>query len=96
MISSGGVGVICDFGCARMIRDSLSIAKVSTTLKGTRTHLAPEVLDPEGDDIENISSAECELKPLFSKESDVWAFGMTIFVSTHVGLVPVCLSCNLK
>ena len=77
-----------------MIRDSLSIAKVSTTLKGTRTHLAPEVLDPEpeGDDIETV----CELKPLFSKESDVWAFGMTIFVRTHVGLVRVCLSCNLK
>ena len=91
MISSEGAAVICDFGCARMLRDSLSIAKLSNTMKGTTSHLAPEVIEADDDDIGSNLLTVNNSKPSFSKESDVWAFGMTIYVCILAKLSPVYL-----
>ena len=68
VIADNETALVCDFGCARMATSSLSIAKISTTTKGTNLFWAPELLD-----------IEQEVRQ--SKETDVWAFGMTVYVS---------------
>ena len=58
--------MICDFGCARMEQATQSLAAPSSAEKGTWNYLAPELLQPGAERM--------------SKETDVWAFGMTIYV----------------
>jgi serine/threonine protein kinase len=60
--------MICDFGSARMYTPTHSLAKITSTVKGTTSYLAPELID-------DINPSK------HSKNSDVWALGMTIFVS---------------
>ena len=60
--------VISDFGCSQMVADfSLSLGQVTTTTKGTSAFWAPELWTGQG----SVRQ---------SKESDVWAFGMTVYV----------------
>ena len=60
--------VISDFGCAQMVADiSLSLGKATTTTKGTFAFWSPE-----------LWKSESIVKQ--SKKSDVWAFGMTVYV----------------
>lgn len=74
LVSSSGDALICDFGCSRMITASQSLAKVSSGLKGTPRYQAYELLSEGG------------FKG-YTKEADVWAFGMTVYVSTFITLM---------
>ena len=68
LITCARRAVICDFGCAQMVADiSRSLGKVTTTTKGTSAFWSPELWEGQG----TVRQ---------SKESDVWAFGMTIYV----------------
>ena len=70
LITSMRRAVISDFGCAQMITDiSQSIGQMTTTanLKGTCAFWSPELL-----------KGMAYVRQ--TKESDVWAFGMTIYV----------------
>ena len=59
--------VISDFGCAQMVADiSRSLGQVTTTTKGSLAFWSPELLKGQG--------------VRQSKKSDVWAFGMTVYV----------------
>lgn len=53
-----------------MILATRSLAKVTETRKGTVIYYAPELV--------SLSSTDSS----HSKESDIWAFGMTIYVRT--------------
>lgn len=69
--------LICDFGISRML-DSSQSNFVSTThdgqIKGSARWMAIE-----------LYSATGETEPIHTKETDVWAFGMTLYVSlSHV------------
>ncbi|OCB88527.1 kinase-like protein [Sanghuangporus baumii] len=66
LVSSSGDALICDFGCSRMITASQSLAKPSSGLKGTPRYQAYELLTDGG------------FKG-YTKEADVWAFGMTVY-----------------
>ena len=72
MINDDGSAMICDFGCARIEAASYSVAAPTSTLKGTCNYWAPELLshNPDGDK-----------PPNHSVKSDIWAFGMTVYVS---------------
>ena len=71
-MSSAGDALICDFGSSRMIAASRSLANLSSGLKGTPRYLAYELLvAPESSD-GRLSG--------HTMKSDVWAFGMTIYV----------------
>ena len=61
--------VISDFGCSQMVNEilSLSLGQVTSTTKGVPAFWAPE-----------LWKGQVSVKQ--SKESDVWAFGMTIYV----------------
>lgn len=58
--------MICDFGSARMLAPSCSLANLSSNMKGTTRFWAPQ---PNG-----------AVAARHSRATDVWAFGMTIYV----------------
>ena len=66
VIGPNGQAMICDFGCAHVEMTSQSIAAPSPSMKGTYNYWAPELLILGG--------------MTTSEQSDVWAFGMTIYV----------------
>ena len=72
MINDNGFALICDFGSARIEAASFSGAGPTSTLKGTCNYWAPELLG---------SGSDGAPLPSHSLKSDVWALGMTIYVS---------------
>lgn len=69
VITDDGDARICDFGGSHITAASKSVAKPSTGIRGTLRYIAYEL----------VASTDQYL--MHTKESDVWAFGMTIFVS---------------
>lgn len=63
--------IIGGFGATRLMHASLSLGRPSCGAKGNLRWLAVEI----------IRSSEPQE---YSKECDVWAFGMTIFVSSQL------------
>ena len=73
-MSSSGEPLLCDFGVSRMLEASESFHFSSTLtggLRGTIRYLSKELVLGSGKGIVT-----------YSKESDVWAFGMTGIVSS--------------
>lgn len=60
--------MLCDFGVSRMILSSESLTTTSGGMKGSLRWMAPELLDGAKHSI----------------DSDIWAFGMVIYVRSHV------------
>lgn len=60
--------MICDFGSARMVSPSCTLANLSSTVKGTTQFWAPELIETDHE--------------RHSKETDVWAFGMAVYVGS--------------
>ena len=71
-MDSLGKPLITDFGCSRMLSYSQTIMKTTTTdrVRGSLRWMAYEL----------VSDEEEELK--HTKASDVWAYGMTLYVSS--------------
>lgn len=90
IIRPDGTAMIGDFGCSRMESATQSIAVAhshSETKIGTECYWAPEVANLNG--------------VLHSKASDVWSFGMTVYVSNEIrtsrprtSLLTVCLKAS--
>ncbi|EJD06479.1 kinase-like protein [Fomitiporia mediterranea MF3/22] len=82
LVSSSGDALICDFGYTRIINASQSLAHLTTGngMTGTAHYLSYELIA--------YSATYSE----HSKESDVWAFGMTVYVSNLVCLC--CITAN--
>ena len=55
-----------------MVQYTRSLAKATTNLKGTESYWAPELVRYSEDVVQQ------------SKATDVWAFGMTVYVSTSL------------
>jgi serine/threonine protein kinase len=66
---------------------SCSIAKPTTTARGTIQYMAPELLKFDDEDVSATQSMQ-------SKEVDIWAFGMTIIVSCLVLVCCISLHTN--
>ena len=79
-ISEAGVPQIGDFGMSRMIAASQSSLWQTSAehIKGTVRWLAVEYLKPG------------KLQSIHTKETDVWAFGVTIYVSGRAHLINSC------
>lgn len=80
LVSEKGNPLLCDFGISRMIAITQTMGGggagvESTNLRGSARWMSPELLLPPDDE-----------SPLHTKNSDIWAFGMTAYVS------PVSLS----
>ena len=72
LISPNGDPLLSDFGVSRMLIASGTLDH-TTTLGGTARWMAVELLKP---------TEEGDAPALPTTESDVWAFGMTVYVST--------------
>ncbi|EJC99172.1 kinase-like protein, partial [Fomitiporia mediterranea MF3/22] len=71
LVNHLGDPLICDFGISRMLSSTVTFAgATSGGIKGSMRWMAYELLDFSSDGHH-------------TKESDVWAFGMTVYVSRH-------------
>ena len=70
VISTAERALICDFGCSRMLVAIRTVAAITETVKWNPSFWAPEFLDDK------------PTKP--SKEADLWAFGVTVYVCIAV------------
>lgn len=70
VVTASGDARICDFGGSRAADASRSVAKPSTGIRGTQRYLSYEIV------------ALPDQYSRHTNESDVWAFGMTVFVSS--------------
>ncbi|EJC97441.1 kinase-like protein [Fomitiporia mediterranea MF3/22] len=69
LINQFGTPLICDFGISRMLSATASVAAITSGgLKGSIRWMAYELLD-----FESLDGGH------HTKESDVWAFGMTVY-----------------
>lgn len=77
MVSNTGTPLICDFGISRLIAITTSLGLYahteSGTPKGTCRWMSPELLLPP------VGQSASH-----TKESDIWAFGMIVYVSYSV------------
>ena len=70
LISQDGRALLADFGIARLLSNGVTIAGTSN-FKGSIRWMAPELL---------TSAGLAREHQLHTNETDVWAFGMTIYV----------------
>lgn len=74
VVSPEGRALICDFGSSRMILATRTLVNMTSGPKGTVNYLAPELVDFSNPHIKH------------SKETDVWAFSMTLYVRGGIHL----------
>jgi serine/threonine protein kinase len=74
LISSSIVPMLTDFGVSRVIAAS-NVTTDTTSFKGSTRWTAPELLMPEFDEARVHEPVKAHEK------TDIWAFGMTIYVS---------------
>jgi serine/threonine protein kinase len=75
LISQDGRPALSDFGVSRLLNNSVTIAG-TTSLKGAARWMTPELIAPE-----LMAPADIPPKHEFhTKASDVWAFGMVVYV----------------
>ena len=68
--------MLSDFGVSRLLVNSKTVIG-TTSLKGVMRWMAPELIEPdEEDEMEDRTRHACH-----TKATDVWAFGMVIYVS---------------
>ena len=84
VIDASGRALICDFGCACTSSYSLSLAEMTSAPRGTVRYWAPELVNHTG-----IPAAQ-------SKASDVWAFGMTVYVSWECNFISCYRKLHLR
>ena len=74
LISDSGSPLLADFGISRVLSETATIFQGTTSgsTRGTARYIAREILSPSD-----------PRSPIYTKEADVWAFGMTIYVRLH-------------
>jgi hypothetical protein len=67
---------VCDYGLALIIMGSeFTSVKMASICRWT----APEVMDPPAEQLDNVDFSDEEPPMFFTKASDIYAFGMTVF-----------------
>ena len=70
-MSNEGQPLICDFGLARVVPESVSLSNSTNNMRGSIRWMAAEFFTRK--DKERVSR--------HSKRTDVWGFGATVYVS---------------
>ncbi|EJD08193.1 kinase-like protein, partial [Fomitiporia mediterranea MF3/22] len=72
LVSPGGDPLICDFGLSRLIvaTHTMNAVTQSGTQRGSTRCMSPEIIEPPDGHV------------TYSEQSDIWAFGMTIYMSS--------------
>jgi serine/threonine protein kinase len=83
LVSDDGVPKLTDFGVSRLLLNTATMTGTSN-LKGSIRWMAPELVHVEiddGDDGDSKPSGNTENRHEFhTKATDVWAFGMVVYV----------------
>ena len=71
-MSDSGSPLLSDFGVSRVLSETSTLSQGTTTenVRGTARYMAKECL---------VYSDE-QSSPVYTKEADMWAFGMTVYV----------------
>jgi serine/threonine protein kinase len=80
LISADGRAVLSDFGTSRLLKNNITIAGTAT-FKGSVRWTAPELFKPSDEPLDHL---------FHIKASDVWAFGMVIYVRRTLMKTNVC------
>ena len=70
-MSNEGQPLICDFGLARVVPESVSLSNSTSNMRGSIRWMAADFFSYN--DEERVSK--------HSKTTDVWSFGATVYVS---------------
>ena len=76
LVSPLGEALLSDFGASRTVLSAISMRR-SGSLKGTIAYNAPELMNFDTNDDDGYY-------PNHTMASDVWSFGMTVYVGYHV------------
>ena len=71
LMSNEGQPLICDFGLARVVPESVSLSNSTNNMRGSIRWMAAEFFAYDG----RVRVSE------HSKTTDVWSFGATVYVS---------------
>ena len=71
LMSNEGQPLICDFGLARVVPESVSLSNSTNNMRGSIRWMAAEFFSY--DDMKRVSR--------HSKTTDIWSFGATVYVS---------------
>jgi serine/threonine protein kinase len=82
-MSRTGVPMLSDFGVSRVMVASQVVTE-STSFKGSTRWMAPELFLPSDETLGRITVTA-------NKKTDVWAFGMTIYVGSTTFAIPELL-----
>lgn len=77
LVSSDERPIITDFGVSRLLVDGVTVAGTSS-LKGNVRWMAIELIDPQ-------APLGTQIHQLHTKATDMWAFGMVLYVSHASG-----------
>lgn len=69
LVSADGTAFVADFGLSHALAPTTALPATTGGAKGSLRWMAPELLDGSFDGMP------------FTKEADIWAFGMTLYVS---------------
>ena len=83
-MDSDGVPLLCDFGISRIVEDNFTVAGTSS-LRGNTRWMSIELLDPR-----NLQDPARDHE-FHTKQSDIWAYGMILYVSKRSYSVIMCL-----
>ena len=73
LMSSEGQPLICDFGLSRVVPESVSLSNSTNNMRGSTRWMAAEFFIYDGKGRQFMTN--------HTKESDVWGFGATVYVS---------------
>jgi serine/threonine protein kinase len=76
--------MISDFGISRILINSITVAGTSN-LKGNTRWLSVELIDPR-------MRPDSSSHQFHTKQTDVWAFGMVVYVSIYTFFVTLAVS----
>lgn len=72
-----GIPLLTDFGISRIVEESVTLTGTSS-LKGNTRWMSIELLNPD------ILEGSTKKHEFHTKQSDVWAYGMVLYVSEHL------------
>ena len=77
-MNPNGVPLLTDFGISRIVENSVTVTGTSS-LGGNARWMSIELFDP------SILEDSNRNHGLHTKQSDVWAYGMVVYVSDNLG-----------
>lgn len=87
MMSKTDTPLIMDFGISHLLQSTATVETATTSTKGSIRWMAIELFKGPGQDVDETEEND---GTVHTTQSDVWAFGMTIYVRSFLH-IQICL-----